>query len=126
MKRLQHIILALWAVLLVLFFAFNWSYVWRPVQFNFLFMEFNLRIVFWIGLGSLVTALVLHLLSMLESGGLRRRMSQSMDQLSAQVHAARSRELEELLERVEHRFRSMLGKSPSEASKAEPSKGGKD
>jgi len=111
MKRLQHTILALWAVLLALFFAFNWSYVWRPVQFNFLFMEFNLRIVFWVGLASLVAALVVHLLGMVETGSIRRRMSQSMDQLSAQVHAARSKELEELLARVEERFRSMLGKS---------------
>ena len=126
MKRLQHVILALWAVLLVLFFAFNWSYIWRPVQLNFLFMDLNLRIVFWLGLGSLVSALVLHLLGLMESGGLRRRMSQSMDQLSAQVHAARSKELEELLERVETRFRNLLGKSPTEGSKSEPSKESKD
>lgn len=124
MKRFQNVILVLWALLLILFYAFNWEYAWRPQRFDFLFMELQMRLVFWLGIGGFAIALVVRLLGGVETSGVKRRSSQSLDQLSARLHETRSRELEELVERVETRFKSMLSlDSPSQQEAGEEKNG---
>ncbi len=126
MRSLQNIILVLWAVVLLLFLAFNWQLVWRPLDFNILFMDFQMRLLFWPNVVALVAAAFMSLLGAMETRSLQRRMSQSMDKLSAHVHSERSKELEELLGRVEGRFKEMLGKLPAESTKSGAAKSSQD
>ena len=109
MKRLQTYLLLVWTVFTVLFLIFNWDLAWRPTTVTLLFVDFDVALVFWLVVGTLLLALLLRWMSVLGARAFSRRMDHLLDQVKSEAHVQRSAELEGLIERLEDRLKAALG-----------------
>jgi uncharacterized integral membrane protein len=105
MNRLQNVVFAVLVVLLLLFAAFNWQLVWRPVEVVFLFQDFSVRIILWLILGGIVGGGVLRALAEVDFRTRRRRADK-------EIHLIKSRAFDGLtgeFDKMVHQLQDQLG-----------------
>ncbi len=118
MNRIQNAVLVVWVVLLLMFAAFNWQMVWRPVEIVFLFQEFNLPVILWLILGGIGASGVLRALSELEVRTRRRRADKEIHAIKAKAFDGLSGEFDKLVSQLQtqlgDRIQTMLGEPGGE------------
>lgn len=100
MKRFQTFFLALWAVALFLFVAFNWQLVRRVVEIDYLFMEFEVQLLLWFTAAAFAVPLVMRLLSATENSGNRKRSEKELYLAKANAYDGLSGEFTRLGEQL--------------------------
>jgi hypothetical protein len=117
MNRLQNLVLVIWAVVLLLFVAFNWQMIWKPVDVVFLFMDFNLSLLLWLVLAGFGVALLLRVLA---SGAVRtgrRRAEKEIHMIKAKAFDGVTDEFERMVNDVkkhlDERIRSLTAQAPA-------------
>ena len=117
MNRLQNIVLAIWAVLLLLFVAFNWQMAWRPVEVVFLFTQFNIPVLLWLVLGGVAVAAVLRVLAELDFRTRRRRTDKELHDIKAKAFDGLTGEFDKMVAKLQdqlgERIETLLGDHPS-------------
>ena len=125
MNRIMNAVLVVWVVVLLLFVAFNWQLVWRPVDVVFLFQEFSMPILLWLVLGGTGTAIALRLLADLEMRAKRRRADKEIQATKAQAFDNLTSEFDKMMSQLQtqlgDRIQSLLGGQPAApAAEGEP------
>jgi uncharacterized integral membrane protein len=118
MNRIQNAVLVVWVVLLLLFAAFNWQMVWRPVEIVFLFQEFNMPVILWLILGGIGASGLLRAMSELEVRTRRRRADKEIHAIKAKAFDGLSGEFDKLVSQLQSqlgdRIQTMLGEQGGE------------
>lgn len=126
MKRFQTFFLALWAVALFLFVAFNWQLVQRGFEIDYLFMEFEVQLLLWFTVAAFAVPLVIRLLSATENSGNRKRSEKELYLAKANAYDGLSGEFtrlgEQLRVNLEGQFKTLLDAraAPTPEPAAEP------
>lgn len=113
MNRLQNAVFVVWVVVLLLFVAFNWQMVWRPVTVVFLFQEFSMPIILWLVLGGVAAAGVLRAMAELEARTRRKRADKEIHAVKAKAFDGMTGEFDKLVANLQtqlgDRIQTMLG-----------------
>jgi len=128
LRRLQNLLLLAWALVLLLFLAFNWSLVWREIPIRYLFMDVPLQPFLWLLVGGLGVAGALRVLAAMEERALRRHAEREVNRIKAEALDAHTREVEQIAERVHQRLEQKLPqlmqlRAQEEAAAAAPAEG---
>ena len=131
MNRIMNAVLVVWVVVLLLFVAFNWQLVWRPVDVVFLFQEFSMPILMWLVLGGTGTAVALRLLADLEMRAKRRRADKEIQATKAKAFDNLTAEFDKMMGQLQtqlsDRIQALLGGQPAApAAEGEQSPSGTD
>lgn len=118
MNRLQNVVFAVWVVLLLLFAAFNWQLVWRPVEVVFLFQEFSARIILWLILAGLLAGGVLRALAEVDFRTRRRRADKEIHMIKSRAFDGLTGEFDKMVQQLQEqlgeRIQSMLSERGTE------------
>ena len=113
MSRFQNAVFVVWVVLLLLFGAFNWQMVLRPVEIVFLFQGFNLPVLLWLILGGIGATAVLRAFSEIEVRTRRKRADKEIHAIKAKAFDGLSGEFDKLVSQLQSQLgdsiQSMLG-----------------
>ncbi len=120
MKRFQTFFLALWAVALFLFVAFNWQLVRRVIEIDYLFMEFEVQLLLWFTVAAFAVPLVMRLLSATENSGNRKRSEKELYLAKANAYDGLSGEFtrlgEQLRVNLEGQLKNLLDSQAASAA----------
>ncbi|MCZ6843087.1 MAG: hypothetical protein O7G32_09685 [SAR324 cluster bacterium] len=112
MNRFQTLLLAIWAVLLTLFVAFNWQLMGTEVMVAYLFMEFNIRLYMWLVVVAFGVPVLLRLLSGLDTRTRKKRSDRELHLIKSKAFDGLTGEFDKMLrqlqDQLDGRIRSML------------------
>lgn len=104
MRRLQNLVLVLWAVALLLFVAFNWELSLRLVEVRYLFVQVEVHLLLWLLLGAFAVPLLLRILGATETTTTRRRSEKELHVVKARAYDGLSGEFSRLGEQLQERL----------------------
>lgn len=108
MNRLLNILLGLWGLALALFVLSNWGVVWMAHPVNFLFIDFEARILVWLfGLG-LALPVLLRLAALMESRALRRDAEEKINLLKSEAFDSLRSDPGKIIDPLRQRLETMV------------------
>ena len=122
MNRFQNAVLVVWVVVLLLFVAFNWQMVWRPVEIVFLFQQIYIPVILWLVLGGIAAAGVLRGLSELEVRSRRKRSDKEIHAIKAKAFDGLTREVDKLVTQLQSQLGDRAVENEAPAEKPPPAK----
>ena len=130
MNRLQNVVLAVWAVLVLLFVAFNWKLIGEQVDVSYLFMDFRVKFYLWMVLVALGVPAALRILAEVDARTKRRRADRELHLIKSKAFDGLTGEFDKMVrqlqEQLGERIHGMLsehGFDPGPPAAEEPEEG---
>lgn len=104
MNRLQNVVLAVWAVAVLLFVAFNWQLMSTQVDVSYLFMDFRVKVYLWMVLVALGVPAALRILAEVDARTKRRRADRELHLIKSKAFDGLTGEFDKMVRQLQEQL----------------------